>query len=103
MLHIEFMKFCQNHWSLVYTVGAGCTLRGLGVHCGGWVYTAGAGCTLRGLGVHIVEARAPVKNNVKNKVKNKKPITLSIVNNKPFYIFPPKDLLCIVCAINVLF
>ncbi len=37
-----------------------------------------------------MEARAPVKN----KVKNKKPITLFIVNNKPFYIFPPKKICC---------
>ncbi len=47
---------------------------------------------------HIVEATVPVKN----KKKNKKPITVFVVNGKLFYIFPPKDLLCIVSTINIL-
>ncbi len=45
-----------------------------------------------------MEATVPVKN----KKKNKKPITVYVVNGKLFYIFPPKDLLCIVSTINIL-
>jgi hypothetical protein len=33
---------------------------------------------------------------------NKNPFPLYIVKSKPFYIFPPKELLSIICTINIL-
>ena len=47
---------------------------------------------------NIAEATPPVRNKKENQRSQS---LLSIVNSKLFYIFPLKELLCIVCKIHI--